>query len=255
MSAGLNGKIAVVTGGSRGIGRAIVARFDHEGAVVITCGRGERPHDLKAGVVWRQVDVGSGPDVLAFKEYVARQYGGLDVLVNNAGVQLEKNIVASTDEDWDQVTGVNIKGVFLCCRAFIPLMTSRGGGVIINIGSTAGHQAEPGMAIYNGSKAFVHGITRSIAVDHGADGIRCNAICPGWIMTAMAETAFDLADNPDAAKADALVRHPLGRLGQPEDIAAAAVWLASRDAVFITGQTITVDGGLVAGSPLQPALF
>ena len=148
--------------------------------------------------------------------------------------------------------GVNAKGVFMACRSLIPIMDT--GGSIINIGSISGNAADPGLAIYNASKAFVHGLTRSIAVDHGP-AIRCNAISPGWIMTGMAEAAFALANNPDAAKRDALARHPAGRFGEPEDVAKLAVWLASDDASFATGQCYSLDGGMTAASPLNPALF
>jgi len=141
------------------------------------------------------------------------------------------------------------------CREFIPMLAEGGGGSIINIGSISGNHADPAMALYNASKAFVHGLTRSMAVDHGHQGIRCNAICPGWIMTEMADAAFEMAKNPQAAKADALARHPSGRFGRPEDIANAVVWLASNDSDFMTGQTLTIDGGLVSASPLQPTLF
>jgi len=134
----------------------------------------------------------------------------------------------------------------------IPIM--KRGGVIINIGSVSGNVADPGLALYNASKAFVHGLTRSVAVDHGPE-IRCNAICPGWIMTGMVDAAFAVADDPAAAKTDALVRHPAGRFGQPEDIAAMAVWLASDDAAFATGQCFVVDGGMTSASPLNPGLF
>ena len=134
-------------------------------------------------------------------------------------------------------------------------MAETGGGSIINIGSISGEHADPSMALYNASKAFVHGLTRSIAIDHGKQGIRCNAICPGWIMTEMVDAAFALAKDPVAAKEDALARHAVGRLGEPEDVAKAAVWLASDAATFMTGQTVTIDGGLVAASPLRPGLF
>ena len=126
---------------------------------------------------------------------------------------------------------------------------------MINIGSISGNTADIGLAIYNASKAFVHGLTRSIAVDHGKQGIRCNAICPGWIMTEMADAAFDLADNPQAAKQDALARHASRRFGQPQDIANLAAWLASDESEFATGQMFVVDGGLTAASPLNPMLF
>jgi meso-butanediol dehydrogenase/(S,S)-butanediol dehydrogenase/diacetyl reductase len=179
-------------------------------------------------------------------------FGEVSILVNNAGVQIEKNIVDTSDEDWDQLMGVNAKGVFLACRACIPHMVA--GASIINIGSISATTADPGLALYNASKAFVLGLTRSIAVDHGP-GIRCNAISPGWIMTAMADAAFELADDPAAAKRDALARHPAGRFGHPDDIASLAVWLASDEAGFATGQCYTLDGGLTAASPLNPGLF
>ena len=125
------------------------------------------------------------------------------------------------------------------------------GGVIVNIGSISGIVSDPGMALYNASKAFIHSLTRSIAVDHGPH-VRCNAVSPGWIMTAMADDAFALARQPAAAKADALARHPAGRFGQPEDVAAVVAWLASDEAAFVTGQCLVVDGGLTAASPLRP---
>lgn len=139
------------------------------------------------------------------------------------------------------------------CRAALPEMTQQG-GVIVNIGSISGVVADPAMALYNASKAFVHGLTRSIAVDHGP-AVRCNTIQPGWIVTDMADDAFAVATDPEAARRDALARHPAGRLGRPEDIAAAVAWLASDEASFMTGQCLTVDGGLTAASPLNPALF
>ncbi len=251
----LKGKAAIVTGGGRGIGRAIIEAFLEEGAAVLTCGRGGDPGDLPAGARWMTADVGKIQDVEALADEARGAFGSLDILVNNAGIQIERTVVDSTDADWDALMDVNAKAVFLLCRRFIPVMAESGGGSIVNIGSISGNHADPAMALYNASKGFVHALTRSIAVDHGKDGIRCNAICPGWIMTAMADAAFDLARDPAAAKADALARHPVGRFGEPRDIAKAAVWLASDDAAFVTGQTVTVDGGLVAATPLQPGLF
>lgn len=244
----LAGKRAFVTGGRQGIGRAIVEAFHAEGAVVTTCGRGPEPEGLLEKVIWYTLDV-TDPVAVADMAYTT---DGTDILVNNAGVQVEKTVTESTDADWDAVIGPNCRGVFNMCRAYIPAMTK--GGSIINIGSISGHVADPSMALYNASKAFVHGLTRSIAVDHGP-GIRCNAICPGWINTGMLEAGFDLARRPEAARADAIARHPAGRFGQPEDIAAMAVWLASDEAAFATGQMFTVDGGMTAASPLNPGLF
>ena len=251
----LAGKAALITGGSRGIGRAIVGAFVAEGARVLTCGRGSAPPDFQPGVAWHSADVSERQQADELIAAARAQLGGINILVNNAGVQIEKTVVESSDEDWERLMGVNAKAVFQLCRGVIPVMAGQGGGAIVNIGSISASHADPRMALYNASKAFVQALTRSIAVDHGPDGIRCNAIAPGWIMTEMADSAFDLARDPAAARADAVARHPVGRLGTPADIAQAAVWLASAEAAFVNGQTITVDGGLVAASPLRPELF
>ncbi len=247
----LSGKSALVTGGRQGIGRAIVEAFLREGCEVMTCGRGGRPSDIPDEVRWQTADMSVAADVEALKDEAAAAFGEISILVNNAGLQIEKTVVDSTDADWDALMGVNAKGVFLTCRAFIPVMST--GGSIINIGSTSGHVADPAMALYNASKAFVHGLTRSIAVDHGPD-VRCNAICPGWILTGMADAAFELADDPRAAKQAALARHPAGRFGSPDDVANLAVWLACDESQFATGQCYTIDGGLTAASPINPGL-
>lgn len=248
----LSGKTALVTGGRQGIGRAIVDALLAEGARVITNGRGPRPDNLPDSVGWQTTDMSSVSDVQDLAAAIIENFGELSILVNNAGIQIEKSVVDTTDEDWDNLMGVNARGVFLACRELIPHMSP--GGSIINIGSISGNLADPGLAIYNASKAFVHGLTRSIAVDHGP-AVRCNAISPGWIMTGMADAAFALASDPEAAQTDAIKRHACGRFGQPEDIAKLAVWLASDDAGFATGQCYTLDGGLTAASPLNPGLF
>jgi len=248
----LAGKTALVTGGRQGIGRAIVDRFAAEGARVMTCGRGARPADLDARILWQTTDMADRKQVEQLVDNSLSAFGELSTLVNNAGVQIEKNIVDTSDADWDQLMGVNAKGVFVACRACIPQMVE--GGSIINIGSISATTADPGLALYNASKAFVQGLTRSIAVDHGP-AIRCNAISPGWIMTGMADAAFELAADSAAARRDALARHPAGRFGKAEDIASLAVWLASDEAGFATGQCYTLDGGMTAASPLNPGLF
>ncbi len=248
----LTGKTALVTGGRQGIGRGIVDRFVAEGARVLTCGRGGRPDGLPDDILWHSADVADKKDVDALTDRLVAEFGELDILVNNAGVQIEKTIVETSDADWDLLMGVNAKGVFMLCRDCIPIM--RQGASIINIGSISASTADPGLALYNASKAFVQGLTRSIAVDHGP-AIRCNAISPGWIMTDMADAAFAVAKDPAAAQADALARHPAGRFGEPADIASLAVWLASDESAFATGQCYTLDGGMTAASPLNPGLF
>lgn len=242
-----------MTGGGRGIGRAIVDRFMADGIDVLTCGRGDRPADLDPEIAWLQADVADPADAARIHRMAGEYFGAVGILVNNAGVQLEKTVAMTTDADWDLVMGVNARGTFNMCRAALADMEDSG-GIIVNIGSISGVVSDPSMAVYNASKAFVHSLTRSIAVDHGPR-VRCNAVSPGWIATGMVDDAFALADDPAAAKADALSRHPLRRLGRPGDIANMVAWLASDQAAFVTGQCFTCDGGLTAASPLQPGLF
>ena len=246
-------KTAIVTGGSRGIGRAIVNRMLTEGYDVVTCGRGPRPGDLEAAVLWVQADVSKTGDAARLIKEANTAFGRVTHLVNNAGVQVEKTVAESDDDDWDLVMNVNCKGVFNMCRVALLDMTEHGGN-IVNIGSISGMISDPSMALYNASKAWVHGLTRSIAVDHGPK-VRCNAIRPGWIMTEMAEDGFAIAKDPGRAMADALARHPVGRFGQPDDIANTVAWLASDQSAYVSGECFTVDGGMTAASPLNPGLF
>ncbi|MGB3541202.1 MAG: SDR family oxidoreductase [Mesorhizobium sp.] len=249
----LEGEVAIVTGGGRGIGRAVVRRLLTDGAKVVACGRGTRPDDLEDGVVWVQADVSRSADAKRIVDAAVTGFGRVTALVNNAGIQIEKTTPQTTDEDWDALVGVNCKGVFNMCREALPVM-ARGGGSIVNVGSISANVADPSMALYNASKSFVHGLTRSIAVDHGP-AIRCNAVSPGWIMTEMAADGFALAKDPQRAMNDAVARHASGRLGRPEDVANAVAWLLGKDAAFITGQCFVIDGGLTSASPLRPGLF
>ena len=246
----LRGAAVVVTGASSGIGLAVAERFVAAGARVMT---GSRREAAISGARWARTDVADPAQADALVASAAEAFGRVDVVVNNAGVHLEKTVADTTDDDFDYVMGVNVRGVFNVCRAAVRQMRPQpDGGAIINVGSISGRVSDHGMAVYNASKAAVHGLTRSIAIDHGADGIRCNAVLPGWIATAMAESSFAGAADPAAARTAAVERHPVGRLGHPEDIAALVLWLASDEASFVSGSLFTIDGGLTAQTPIAP---
>ena len=246
----LEGKVAIVTGGTRGIGRAIAERFATEGARVVASARREpRKRIRQEGVAFVRADVASEADVRALFDRTLERFGRLDVLVNNAAVQIEKSIEHTSEAEWDALMNVNLKGVFLCCRQALAPMRAGGGGSIVNLGSYDGFVADPGLAAYCASKGGVHALSRAIAVDHGKDGIRCNVICPGWIRTEMMDAYLRSLPDPEEAERAVIDQHLLGRLGRPEDIANLALWLASDESAFATGQLYVHDGGLTAHAP------
>lgn len=250
MTGRLAGFTTIVTGASSGIGEGIAARFAAEGATVFAAARSEV---AIPGTTWVPTDVTDPAAVDALIAAAVTGTGRLDAIVNNAGVQVEKPIEETTDDEFDLVIDVNVRGVFNCCRAAVRQMAEQdGGGSIVNIGSVAGNLADHGMAVYNASKGAVHALTRAIATDNGRQGVRCNAISPGWVMTALADAAFDLADDPETARTTAIAKHPVGRMGTPEDIAGLAVYLASAESAFVSGSCFTIDGGLTAQSPISP---
>ncbi|MBM7369045.1 SDR family NAD(P)-dependent oxidoreductase [Gordonia hydrophobica] len=241
----LAGKIAVVTGGSRGVGEAVVQRFLTEGADVVAVSRsGVSSSD---GAVSVQGDVSSEADVIALMNTVRERFGKLDVLVNNAAVEYEATIEHTSVDDWDRVMAINVRGPFLTAKHALPLMREAGGGSIVNLASVDGFWAEPHLAVYNTSKGAVQAFTRALAIDHGRENIRANAICPSYVLTDMLSQFFDAQHDPDEARAQAASIHPLNRMSYPADIANLALWLASDESSFATGQSYVLDGGLTAG--------
>jgi NAD(P)-dependent dehydrogenase (short-subunit alcohol dehydrogenase family) len=249
----LAGKRAVVTGAASGIGRAIAARFAQEGArAVVLDVDGPALADLEAGLDGVEghatVDVTDGAAVTEAVRAAADVLGGIDVVVNNAGIPMVGTVRDLTDDAWDRALDVDLKSVFLVSRAAWPHLEAAGGGVIVNTASIAGLVGTPGQAAYATAKAGVVMLTKSMALDGAAAGIRVNAVCPGFVATPMLERWLAGQEDPAQARAAVEAMHPLGRLGEPRDIADAFVYLASDEARWVTGTTLSVDGGFGATS-------
>ena len=235
----LEGKVAVVTGGSRGLGQAMCERFASEGAKVVAVDMAELAYKNE-NVEFYKLNVTSPEDINKFKEYMVEKYHKVNILVNNAGITRDAMTRKMTDEMWDLVINVNLKGVFNMVRAFGPLMEENNYGSIINISSVVGVFGNIGQANYAASKAGVIGLTKTWAKEFARKGakVRCNAIAPGYIMTDMLKTV------PEDLLEKFAKLTMLGRLGQPNEIASAAAFLASDDASYVTGQVLEVNGGM-----------
>lgn len=246
---GLRDKVVIVTGAAAGIGKATARRFAQEGAHVASW-------DVKDGGpeaegMFQKVDVTNAASVESAAKEVAGRWGGIHVLVNNAGILRDAQLLkykdgqlisSMSDEQFDSVISVNLKGVFVCTRTMTPYLIQAGGGVILNASSIVGLYGNFGQTNYVASKAGVIGMTRVWARELGKYGIRVNAVTPGFIATEMIRSI------PEKILSSMIGRTPLGRMGQPEDVANAYVWLASNGASFISGQVLGVDGGVVPGT-------
>ena len=251
----LSGKVAAVTGGASGIGEATVRRFVAEGARVAFADRDvERGKRVQADIeaaggqaVFVEAQMQREAEALAFVRQTADRFGRLDVLVNNAGVRLYHTVVDAPAESWDEILGVNLKGYAFCAKAAIPLMRQTGGGTIVNVASVRSVTSVGKTTQYDTTKAAVAGLTRGMAIDHAAEGIRVNAVCPGPIYTPFHERRLREQGRTyeqyreDAARGTMLRRH-----GTPEEVAACILFLASDDASYVTGTLLFVDGGMTA---------
>lgn len=250
----LSGKVAFITGGGTGIGRACAVLFAKEGARVAVGGRRPQPLDetvreiSKSGAdaMAAAFDVTERKSIESTIADVVERFGRLDVLVNNAGTVIVATVEETSDQDWDRILAVNLTGTFLASRAAIFALRKAGGGSIVNIGSILGIVARKQRAAYCAAKAGVTGLTKAMALDHAHENIRVNCICPSIIETELGMQSILKAADPEAERCMRTAGIPLGRMGQPEDVAQMAVYLASEESAWITGAAMPLDGGLTA---------
>jgi NAD(P)-dependent dehydrogenase (short-subunit alcohol dehydrogenase family) len=252
-----SGKVAIVAGGARGIGRAAARKLATEDASVVICGDREdqveetvaelRDEGLEASGT--RADVTSSDDMQRLVGFAAETYGGVDVLVNSAGVQRYGTVVETDEEVWDEVLDVNLKGIYLASRHAIPAIRERGGGAIVNLSSVQAFASQKGVAAYTASKGGINALTRAMALDHAGDNVRVNAVCPASVDTPMLRWSADLFKGDKSVEEtleDWGKMHPVGRVARPEEVAEVIAFLAGPRASFITGGDYKVDGGMLA---------
>ena len=233
----LDGKVAIVTGASRGIGAAIVKKLHEEGAAVVACARSIE--SCEGAAFCQKVDVSNSEQVDACVKATIEKFGKVDILVNNAGITKDGLLMRMSDDDWSQVLDINLKGTFLFTRAVSRPMMKNKGGVIVNITSVVGITGNAGQANYTASKGGVIALTKTTAKELGSRNVRCNAVAPGFIESKMTE---GLSDEIKKSYMDSI---PLKRFGKVDDIAKAVAWLVSDDASYVTGQILSVNGGMI----------
>jgi 2-keto-3-deoxy-L-fuconate dehydrogenase len=240
--------VALVTGAGSGIGRAIAACLAGAGATVVLAGRTRERLEAAARQIgdhaWPvQLDVSDAASVARGVQAAHDRFDRIDILVNNAGIGTTKSIIEVEPDEWERVFAVNVRGVYLCTRAVLPGMLERGRGSIVNIASALGLVGVPKRAAYAASKGAVIALTKQVAVEYAEHGIRCNCICPGTVGTEWVDRLLSAADDPVAARRALEDRHPLRRLGTPEQVARATLFLVSDAAAFVTGSALVMDGG------------
>ena len=258
MASDLEGKVGLVTGGTSGIGRETAVLFAKAGAKVVVAGRREVQGNETIEMVraaggdalFVKSDVSKAAEVETLIQKVVERFGRLDIAFNNAGIEgVQAPIVRQSEEDWDRTIAINLKGVWLCLKYEIRQMLRQGGGgAIVNMASTIGLIGTAGVAAYSASKHGVIGLTKTAALENAKSGIRINAVCPGFTETPMADRIF----RAPAVRKYAVDCHPIGRFGRPAEIAEAVVWMCSDRASFMTGQSLVLDGGFLAG-PTSPS--
>ncbi|MBY8996687.1 MAG: SDR family oxidoreductase [Candidatus Thorarchaeota archaeon] len=248
----LDGKVVLITGVAAGIGRATANLFAKEGARIVGAdideegGKSiaEKIQAFGGSMTFVKTDVSYEPDIKALFEATS-ELGGVDILFNNAGIEVAKGLLETTEEDWDRNVNVNLKSVFFCCKYAVQQMKEKGKGVIINNSSVAGLVGSFSPA-YSAAKGGIIALTKALATDFGQHNIRVNCICPGAIETPMLERVIEEQGNPSDVRARRLKNYPLGRFGYPDEVAQTALFLASEESTFVTGATIVVDGGFTA---------
>jgi NAD(P)-dependent dehydrogenase (short-subunit alcohol dehydrogenase family) len=251
MSSRLQGKVAIVTGAGTGIGRACALALAREGARLALAGRrSDKLQDLAKEIgnsaIPIAADVSKKADIEKLIAGTVAELGGINVLLNNAGVLHVGNAEQITEEQWDQTFNINVRGLWLLSRAVLPHLRKVGGGSIINIASVLGINGARNRASYAPSKGAVVLLTKCMAIDHGHENIRVNAICPSFVETDLTAAVLSTAPDPEAVRRERVAVHPIGRLGRPEDIAGLAVYLASDESSWVTGSVFPVDGGYLA---------